>query len=178
MKLWNVPRKESGFTLIEVLAVTVIIGIIGAIAVPNVLGQLNKARISDGVAQIEGAFKEAKRQATSRKQSCTIQIANVGGNVIVQNQAGSCLLETRQLPDGVTVGFNTTNDSTIPLPIQFSGKGNIGNTDTYIPSNTGSWTITVAHDDIDSPKCLEIAGLFGDIQTGVVQGGNCNTDLN
>ena len=175
MKLWNVPRKESGFTLIEVLAVTVIIGIIGAIAVPNVLGQLNKARISDGVSQIEGAFREAKRQATSRKQSCTIQIGNVGGNVVVQNQAGSCLLETRQLPDGVTVTNNTGNAT---LAIAFSGKGNIGNTGTYIPPNTGNWTITVSHQDINSPQCLEIAGLFGDIQTGVVQGGNCNTDLN
>ena len=176
MKHWNVPNQDDGFTLIEILVVTVIIGIVGAIAVPNVLGQLNKSRISDGVAQIEGAFKEAQRQAISRKQSCTIQVGNVGGNVVVQNQGtSSCLLETRQLPDGVTVTNNTPNAT---LAIEFSGKGNIGNNDEYVPNAQGNWTITVSHQNIDSPKCLEIAGLFGDIQTGVVQGGACVTNLN
>lgn len=176
MKLWNVPKQDDGFTLIEILAVTVIIGVVGAIAAPNVIGQINKSRINDGVSQIEGAFREAKRQATSRKQACTIQIGDVGGVVTIQNQTGSsCLLETRQLADGINIANNTPNAT---LAIQFSGKGNIGNTATYVPASTGNWTITVSHDDVDNPKCLVIAGLFGEIQTGVSQGGVCVTNLN
>jgi len=180
MKLWNVPKQNDGFTLIEVVAVTVIIGIVGAIAVPNVLGQLNKSRISNGVAQIEGAFKEAQRQATSRRQSCTIQIGEVAGVVTIQNSVGNCLLETRELDAGINVANNTGNAT---LAIQFSAKGNIGNTANYVPANTGNWTIAVSHDDINSPKCLRIEGLFGDIQKGVNPTGAgqtlvCNTTLN
>ena len=175
MKLWNVPKQNDGFTLIEILVVTVILGVAGAVAVPNVLGQINKSRISDGVAQIEGAFREAQRQATSRRQSCTIQIGQVGGVVTIQNSVGNCLLETRELDAGINVANNTGNAT---LAIQFSGKGNIGNTANYNPPNTGNWTLIVSHDNINSPKCLRIEGLFGDVQTGVAQGTVCNTTLN
>ena len=157
------------------MAVTVILGIVGAIAVPNVLGQLNKSRINDGVAKIEGAIREAKRQAISRRQSCTIEIGEVGGVVTIQNDVGNCLLETRELDAGINVANNTGNAT---LAIQFSGKGNIGNTANYNPPNTGNWTLIVSHDNINSPKCLRIEGLFSDVQTGVAQGTVCNTTLN
>lgn len=182
MKHWNVPKQDSGFTLIEMLAVTIIIGIIAAIAVPNLLGLLNNARVTDGLADVEGAIKEAKSQALRFSQSCVIEIdtttidsetryivrpdPSVGGN------NNRCLLEQRVLPEGVIV----TDD--IVDTIDISSKGNIGNTDEYTPSATGgNWTITISHNNAGTSKCLRVEGLFGDVQTGIVQGGVCNTNL-
>jgi prepilin-type N-terminal cleavage/methylation domain-containing protein len=187
MQHWNVPKKNRhrGFTLIEMLAVVVMVGILAAIAIPNLLGLIYKARIDDGLADIEGAIKEAKGQATRFSQGCWIEIGTdtIDGETryTVETSTGTgspannsrCLLEKRILPTGVEVAENFGTSK----KIKYSGKGNIGNTNEYAPANTGSWTITVSHDNISTSKCLRVEGLFGDVQTGIIQGGACNTNL-
>lgn len=160
MKHWNVPNKDSGFTLIEMLVVTIITGVIAAIAAPNLLGLLYKADITDGVASIEGAMKEAQRQAIRLSQTCNIQLTtNASGQAIVQTAAGAanngCLLEQRVLPEGVTTTDNFTGN------MSYSSKGNIG--------AAGQWIIRVSHNNISQDKCLAINGIFGEIQTGFYQ---------
>ena len=39
-------RKQQGFTLIEIMVVVVILGILGALIVPNILGRAGEARIT------------------------------------------------------------------------------------------------------------------------------------
>ena len=60
--LQNLRNKKSdkGFTLIELLVVVIIIGVLAAVALPNLLGQVGKARESEAKNMI-GALNRAQQ---------------------------------------------------------------------------------------------------------------------
>ena len=56
-------RKSAGFTLIEVMVVVVILGILGALIVPNIIGRPDEARVAAAkidIKAIENALKMYK----------------------------------------------------------------------------------------------------------------------
>ncbi len=53
-------NNEKGFTLIELLVVVIIIGVLAAVALPNLLGQVGKARESEAKTTV-GAVNRAQQ---------------------------------------------------------------------------------------------------------------------
>ena len=163
------PERESGSTLIEMLVVTSIIGILMAVAMPNLLGVLRKYQVNAALDTLYGAIKETQRQAIRQRNLCRINI-DPNSNQITGNPA-NCLLSDRVIDDNIII---RTNLSGTPPNISFSHKG----------STTKSGTIVVSSPLVNMQKCFVISlglgimrtGKYIGSSTGSVSASNCQSN--
>ena len=72
-------RNEKGFTLIELIAVLVILGILAAVAIPKYLSMMDQSRISAA----QGAIAEVKSRASGYYSNQLLQgLTPSSGNVL------------------------------------------------------------------------------------------------
>jgi MSHA pilin protein MshA len=89
-------KNQEGFTLIEIIAVLVILGILAAIAVPKYLDLQNQSK----VAAARG-FVAAAQSAISMGYASTLL-----GNTTTGGPAGDCTRVTIDVPSGVTASLS------------------------------------------------------------------------
>lgn len=88
-------NNEKGLTLVELLAVIVILGIIAAIAVPSIGGIIEKSRVNAAVADAQNAIAAANLYFVEDQEKETATLADLTSNDFLQD-AGT-------LQDGIIV---------------------------------------------------------------------------
>ncbi len=160
MTLTRYQRKSLGFSLPEVLAIVVILGIFAALAAPSFLSWVNNKRIDDVSRQVEGALKEAQATAIRTSQQCSLRI---NSSSITANPP-SCLPTGAR--DLTQLGGGTSPSAVAQIAannddIQFSPKG----------STTSSNVLVFYHpDQSQGMRCLAISAGIGIIRTGEFRG--------
>lgn len=164
---------SSGFTLIEALVVTIIIGILAAVVAPNWFAFLQRQRLNQAQGEIYRAIQQGQRTAKQESTSWQVSFreATVDGQKVVQWRTED-EIDTDSDPflNNVTGGWksldsrisidqdNTTledNGSSV-WRTQFDYKGRaMGDNGIY------NGRITLSAENINAKRCVIVSSILG-----------------
>jgi prepilin-type N-terminal cleavage/methylation domain-containing protein len=105
-------KRERGFSLVDMLVVTAIIGIVSAIAVPTMLQAVERMRLGQSAREVEREIQTARQRAVSRGRALRVRFncPAAGQYRIVE------LIGPVSAPTAVDQAANRCNPAVYPYP--------------------------------------------------------------
>ncbi|OAS16221.1 type II secretion system protein [Paenibacillus oryzisoli] len=148
IKMMNrLKKEEKGFTLIELLAVIVILAVIAAIAVPYILGVIDKSKKDADIATFHQVYEAARLYITSENiptsptgtvlvadliTSGYLDAATVYPSTKAKITTGTLSYTAGKLSGTVTIKAGTLTYS-LPSDVVVAGSGTTAPTATTLP---------------------------------------------
>ena len=157
-------RKNSGFTIIELLVIIAIIAVLSSLGTPAFFQWRNDAKLRNAVSSLRGDLEMAKLRAMRENEFVTVLFHTGSYLIFIDDGAGAGgvaenwildgdenVLRNRQLPSGVSIDLvNTTFTSN---RTRFNGRGHIANQGVATIVNTAG-----------NQKILDMNNRFGRIK--------------
>jgi prepilin-type N-terminal cleavage/methylation domain-containing protein len=140
-------RNANGFTLIEALIVISLMAFISALAVPNLMNWLNKAKLNGAATNLKGSLEMAKLKAIQENGPVAVNftanhysIFSDTGATIGEHDAGEEFFGKRSLPRGVRIDLSLTtfaDTSKGAKRTRFKGRGTSASGTVYLVNSKG-----------------------------------------
>lgn len=181
--------QGSGFTLIEVLVVVVMVGILSAIGAPSWQGFMTQQTLNAGRERVIQAMRQAQSKAIQERRIWQVSFRNQGNTVQVAVHANAAQppanvssltnLVWEDLPQGLQLDFGQTNffyDGCTPATSSTKCTGGSSSSNYFIRysfigqlanPNMAENVITLSHQANPSAKaCLTTETILGALRTG------------
>lgn len=171
-----IKQSDAGFSILEILAVVVIIGVLGAMAAPGWLAFMNRQRASAVKEELQQAIRTAQSEAKQRRRSMTIEFhasdeAVPTGIPAYTLEGNQQILGQGEINPGQLELVVVDADDNDVSQLVFRSDGTLSVAD----SDYETLPVTIS---IESPPgsnnktCLMIESLLGSIDSG--SGSECN----
>lgn len=154
--LYLSPSRRSGWTLIEVLVVTMVVGILGGMAVPSFMKMKARMDTRNSLSTLKQTLQQAQRNAIKMGKKCQVQLnKDSDPPKIVLNpdsEYNGCLPYQETILTDVKFDHNFSSSD-----ISFSYKGN----------STNLGTMVVESKNVDGISyCLVMSNMIGMMRSG------------
>lgn len=122
MSLFTVRNQEAGFTLVELVTVTAIVGILTGLAVPAYNQWIARFQLKQAVSDIQSQMTHARWIAMNRNTTVRVALTTVSGKV--QLNVTDVTGAQQLLPPSTMMG---TINGVAGGPVQFSSMGLLAN---------------------------------------------------
>lgn len=159
----------TGFTLIEVMVVVILMGVLFAIAAPNWVAFINQQRVGSARNQVSQAIRSAQTQAQQTKINRAVVFDNNGGRpryAIVpapNNVVPSTITNWQTLGDGTIAPgmIRLSANQPAPTTLIFDSFGSVASLSSF------PYTITIGAAAGTNPRrCVLVNTLLGAISEG------------
>ena len=132
-------RKDSGFTMIELMVVIGIMAILSAIAIPSYIKWLPKHRVGTAARAVMSGMEFARSNAIKTNSDVSVVFDWDNDSLTVVNSGGN-ILRTRRLPGDVNLQDLPPPDD-LGTPVKFNGHGFSDESGGVMVENTKDATI-------------------------------------